>query len=190
MEIHSYHGSVDPLWNSTAMMCPSARPLPAVLSAGPSCDIKPAFLLAILGQHGRKAAWRVRQAAAMEGVHSYGKPQLRRLHRSAMEFHGHGGPRQLWNPRAGTNGQWRKVNPSRHFVQACPVSPGTFALYAHFLYNRAIRSPAMAWTQQSFSARFTIFSFGIKNAIGTGSSKSWRRMKNSMVHKRLDLLRV
>jgi hypothetical protein len=135
-------------------------------------------------------AWRVRQAAAMEGVHSYGKPQLRRLHRSAMEFHGHGGRRQLWNPRAGTNRQWRLVHPSRHFAQACPVSPGTFALYAHFLYNRAIRSPAMAWTRQSLCARFTIFSFGIKNAIGTGSSKSWCRMKNSIVRKWLNLFRV
>jgi hypothetical protein len=100
MEIHSYPGSVDPLWNSTAMMYPSAGPLPAVLRAGPSCDIKPAFLLAIIGQHGRKAAWRMRQAAAMEGVHSYGKPQLRRLHRSAMEFHGHSGRPQLWNSTA------------------------------------------------------------------------------------------
>jgi hypothetical protein len=50
MEIHSYHGSVDPLWNSTATV----------------------------------------------GVRSYGKPQLRRLHRSAMEFHSHGGRGQLW----------------------------------------------------------------------------------------------
>jgi hypothetical protein len=100
MEIHSYHGSVDPLWNSTATMCPLAGPLPAVLPAGSSCDIKPAFLLAMLGQHGRKAAWRVRQAAAMVGVHSYGKPQLRRLNRSAMEFHGHGGRPQLWNSAA------------------------------------------------------------------------------------------
>jgi hypothetical protein len=100
MEIHSYHGSVDPLWNSTAMMCPSAGPLPAVLPAGPSCDIKPAFLLAMLGQHGRKAAWRVRQAAAMEGVHSYGNSQLPRLRRSAMEFHSHGGRTQLWKTTA------------------------------------------------------------------------------------------
>jgi hypothetical protein len=29
-----------------------------------------------------------------------------------------------------------------------------------------------------------------KNAIGTGSSKSWRRMKNSIVRKWLNLLRV
>jgi hypothetical protein len=137
MEIHSYHGSVDPLWNSTAMMCPSAKPLPAVLPAVPSCDIKPALLLAMRGQHGRKAAWRVRQAAAMEGVHSYGKPQLRRLHRSAMEFHGHGGRPQLWNSAAMVrvhcygipelvqtdNGvEFTQRFPSRSRVQSTPVA--------------------------------------------------------------------
>jgi hypothetical protein len=136
---------------------------------------------------GRTQLW---NSTAMVGVHSYGKPQLRRPHRSAMEFHSHGGRSQLWNPRAGTNGRWHRVHPSRHFPQVCPVSPGTFALFAQFLYNRAMRSPAMAWTRQSFSARFTIFSLGTKNAVGTGRSQSGYRMKNSKVRNRLDLLRV
>jgi hypothetical protein len=100
MEIHSYQVSVDLLWNSTARMGASEEPVSVALPAGPSCDIKPAFLLAMLGQHGRKAAWRVWQAAAMEGVHCYGKPQLRRPHRSAMEFHGHRGRTQLWKTTA------------------------------------------------------------------------------------------
>jgi hypothetical protein len=91
MENHSYEGSIDPLWNSTARMGASEGPVSVALPAVPSCDIKPVFLLAMLHQHGRKAVWGVRQAAAMEAVDSYGKPQLRRLHRSAMEFHSHGG---------------------------------------------------------------------------------------------------
>jgi hypothetical protein len=88
MESHSYHGSVDPLWNSTAMMCPSAGPLSAVLPAGTSCDIKPVFLLAMLHQHGRKAAW------------GCGKPQPWRAY-TAMENHSNeGSVDQLWNSTA------------------------------------------------------------------------------------------
>jgi hypothetical protein len=88
MEIHSYHGSVDPLWNSTAMMCPSAKPLPAVLPAGSSCDIKPAFLLAMLGQHGR------------QGHGGCGKPRPWRVY-TAMENHSYEGSiDQLWNSTA------------------------------------------------------------------------------------------
>jgi hypothetical protein len=71
MEIHSYQGSLDPLWNSTARMGASEGPVSVALPAVPSCDIKPVFLLAVLHQHGRKAAW-VGQAAAMEAIHSYG----------------------------------------------------------------------------------------------------------------------
>jgi hypothetical protein len=47
MEIHSYQGSLDPLWNSTAME----------------------------GGRGGSAPGRARQAAAMVRVHSYGIPQ-------------------------------------------------------------------------------------------------------------------
>jgi hypothetical protein len=75
MEIHSYQGSLDPLWNSTAM----------------------------------------------EAVDSYGNSQLPRLLRPALEFHNHGGRTQLWNPRAGTNGQWRRVHPPVPCGQANPV---------------------------------------------------------------------
>jgi hypothetical protein len=190
MEIHSYHGSVDPLWNSRAMKCPSAGPLPAVLPDGLSCDIKPAFLLAMLHQHGRKAAWG-RQAAAMVRVHSYGIPQPWCAF-TAMEFHGHGARSQLWNSAAmvrvhsyGIPRPWRAytamenhsyidqlwnstamvgvhsygipdqvqtdsgVECTHRFPAARRVQsgPGTFALYAHFLYNLAIPSPARAWTR-------------------------------------------
>jgi hypothetical protein len=71
MEFHSYQGSLDPLWNSTARMGAPEEPVSVALAAVPSCDIKPVFLLAMLHQHGRKAAW-VGQAAAMEAVDSYG----------------------------------------------------------------------------------------------------------------------
>jgi hypothetical protein len=71
MEIHSYQGSLDLLWNSTARMGASKEPVSVALPAVPSCDIKLVFLLAMLRQHGRKAAW-VGQAAAMEAVDSYG----------------------------------------------------------------------------------------------------------------------
>jgi hypothetical protein len=57
MEIHSYQGSLDLLWNSTARMGALEEPVSLVLPAVPSCDIKPVFLLAMLHQHGRKAAW-------------------------------------------------------------------------------------------------------------------------------------
>jgi hypothetical protein len=77
MENHGYEGSIDQLWNSTAM----------------------------------------------EGVRSYGKPQLRGLLRSALEFHSHGGRTQLWNPIADTNGQWRRVDPPLPCGQANPVRP-------------------------------------------------------------------
>jgi hypothetical protein len=57
MEIHSYQGSLDLLWNSTAWIGASEEPVSLALAAVPSCDIKPVFLLAMLHQHGRKAAW-------------------------------------------------------------------------------------------------------------------------------------
>jgi hypothetical protein len=57
MEIHSYLSSLDPLWNSTARMGASEKPVSVALPAVPSCDIKLVFLLAMLHQHGRKAAW-------------------------------------------------------------------------------------------------------------------------------------
>jgi hypothetical protein len=41
--------------------------------------------------------------------------------RLALEFHSHGGRSQLWNPRAGTNGQWRRVHPPLPCGQAIPV---------------------------------------------------------------------
>jgi hypothetical protein len=100
MEIHSYQGSLDPLWISTARMGAPEEPVSVALPAGPSCDIKPAFLIAMLGQHGRKAAWgcgkpqpwrawtameihsyqgsldTLRNSIAAVGVHSYGIPEL------------------------------------------------------------------------------------------------------------------
>jgi hypothetical protein len=57
MEIHSYQGSLNPLWNSTARIGASEEPVSVALPAVPSRDIKPVFLLAMLHQHGRKAAW-------------------------------------------------------------------------------------------------------------------------------------
>jgi hypothetical protein len=126
---------------------------------------------------------------AMVGVHSYGNSQLPRLLRSAMEFHSHGGRTQLWNPRAGTHGQWRRVHAPLPCGQANPVSPGTCALFAQFLYDRSFPSPALEGAWQSFSARLTIFSLGTKNAVRTNRRKSWRRMKNSIVRNWLNLLR-
>jgi hypothetical protein len=92
MEIHSYHGSVDPLWNFTAMICPSVGPLPAVLPDGPSCDIKPAFLLAMLHQHGR------------QGHGECGKPRPWRAY-TAMENHSYEGSiDQLYGHEIGFGG--------------------------------------------------------------------------------------
>jgi hypothetical protein len=77
----------------------------------------------MLHQHGRKAAWGCskpqpwRPWTAME-IHSY-QGSLR----PALEFHSHGGRKQLWNPRAGTNGQWRRVYPPLPCGQANPVRP-------------------------------------------------------------------
>jgi hypothetical protein len=127
----------------------------------------------------------VRQAAAMEALDSYGKPQL---HRSAMEFHGHGGRTQLWNPRAGTNGQWRRVHPPLPGGQANPVRPQKLR-FSHNSCMTAL-SPALACAWQSCSARLTIFSLGTKNAVRTGRWKFGRRMKNSIVRNWVDLLRV
>jgi hypothetical protein len=131
--------------------------------------------------HGaRSQLW---NSAAMVRVHSYGKPQHRMLHRLAMEFHGHGGRTQLWNPRAGANGQWRRVHPPLPGGQANPVRPGTCALFAQFLYDRSFPSPALACAWQRFSARLTILSLGTKIAVRTGRRKSWRRIKNSICSK-------
>jgi hypothetical protein len=68
MEFHSYQGSLDPLWNSIARMGASEEPVSVALPAVPSCDIKPVFLLAMLHQHGRKAAWGV--ASRSHGGHA------------------------------------------------------------------------------------------------------------------------
>jgi hypothetical protein len=43
MEFHSYQGSLDPLWNSTARMGASEEPVSDALPAVPSCDIKLVF---------------------------------------------------------------------------------------------------------------------------------------------------
>jgi hypothetical protein len=43
MEIHSYQGSLDLLWNSTAMVGASEEPVSVALPTVPSCDIKPVF---------------------------------------------------------------------------------------------------------------------------------------------------
>jgi hypothetical protein len=75
MEIHSYQGSLDLLWNSTAMVEASEEPVSVALPAVPSCDIKPVFLLAMLRQHDRKAAWgcgKPQPWRPMEAMHSYG----------------------------------------------------------------------------------------------------------------------
>jgi hypothetical protein len=99
MEFHSYLTSLDPLWNSTARVGASEEPVSVDLPAGPSCDIKLVFLLAMRHQHGRKAAWGCGKpqpwspwtamenqsyqgsldplwnSTAMVGVHSYGIPE-------------------------------------------------------------------------------------------------------------------
>jgi hypothetical protein len=162
MEIHSYQGSLDPLWNSTARMGAPEVPGSVALPAVSSCDIKPVFLLAMLHQHGRKAAWGCgkpqpwRPWTAME-IHSY-QGSLRH----AAEFHSCGGRTQLWNPRARTNGSGVECThrfPARRRIQS---GPGTCALFAQFLYDRSFPSPALAWAWQSFSARLTIFSIRYK----------------------------
>jgi hypothetical protein len=43
MENQSYEGSIDQLWNSTAMVGASEEPVSIALPAVPSCDIKPIF---------------------------------------------------------------------------------------------------------------------------------------------------
>jgi hypothetical protein len=43
MEIHSYQGSLDPLWNSTAMVGASEKPFSVALPVVSSCDIKSVF---------------------------------------------------------------------------------------------------------------------------------------------------
>jgi hypothetical protein len=120
MEFHSYQGSLDPLWNSTAMV----------------------------------------------GVHSYGIPE---------QVHTDSGV------------ECTHRFPARRRIQSCP---GTCALFAQFLYDRSFPSPALAWAWQSLSARWTIFSLGIKTAVRTNRRKSWRRMKNSIVRNWQDLLKV
>jgi hypothetical protein len=92
MEIHSYQGSLDQLWNSTAMV----------------------------------------------GVHSYGIPEQIKTDSGVDCTHRF---------------------PARRRIQSCP---GTYALFAQFLYDRAFPSPALARAWPSFSARLTIFSLGQK----------------------------
>jgi hypothetical protein len=190
MEFHSYLTSLDPLWNSTAMMGASEEPVSLALAAVPSCDIKLVFFISYATPAwpesgmgcGKPRPWR--PWTAME-IHSYqGSLRL------ALEFHSCGGRTQLWNPRAGTNGQWRRVHPPLPCGRANPVSPGTCALFAQFLYDRAFPSPALACAWQSFSARLTIFSLGTKNAVRTNRRRSWRRMKNSIIRNWQDLLKV
>jgi hypothetical protein len=142
--------------------------------------------------HSYDARSQLWNSTAMVRVHSYGIPQPWCAF-TAMEFHSHGARSQLWNSAAMVRihsygiPELVQTDNGIEFTQRFPLcrrihsSPRTFALYAHFLYNRAIRSPARAWTRQSFSSRFTIFSFGTKNAVGTGRWKSGRRMKNSIV---------
>jgi hypothetical protein len=120
MENHSYEGSIDQLWNSTAMV----------------------------------------------GVHSYGIPEQVQTDSGVECTHRF---------------------PAARRIQS---GPGTCALFAQFLYDRAFPSPALAWAWQRFSARLTIFSLGTKIAVRTNRRKSWRRMKNSIVRNWLDLLRV
>jgi hypothetical protein len=65
MEIHSYHGSVNPLWNSTAMVRVHSYGIPQ-----PWC----AFTAMEFRSHGaRSQLW---NSAAMVRVHSYGIPEL------------------------------------------------------------------------------------------------------------------
>jgi hypothetical protein len=45
MEFHSYQGSLDPLWNSTARMGAPEEPGSVALPAVPSCDIKLVFFI-------------------------------------------------------------------------------------------------------------------------------------------------
>jgi hypothetical protein len=190
MEIHSCQGSLDPLWNSTARMGASEEPVSVALPAVPSCDIKPVFLLAMLNQHGRKAAWGCgkpqpwRPWTAME-IHSY-QGSLDPLWNSTamVGVHSYGIPEQV---QTDSGVECTHRFPACRRIQSCP---GTCALFAQFLCDRSFPSPALACAWQSFSARLTIFSLGTKNAVRTGRRKSWRRMKNSIVRNWQDLLRV
>jgi hypothetical protein len=72
MEIHSYQGSLDLLWNSTARMGASEEPVWLALPAVPSCDIKLVFFISYATPAWPQSGMGVRQAAAMEAVDSYG----------------------------------------------------------------------------------------------------------------------
>jgi hypothetical protein len=75
MEIHSYQGSLNPLWNSTARMGASEEPVSVTLPAVPSCDIKPGFFISFATPAWPQSGMGVQQAAAMEAVDSYGIPE-------------------------------------------------------------------------------------------------------------------
>jgi hypothetical protein len=72
MEFHSYLTSLDPLWNSTAMMGASEEPVSLALAAVPSCDIKLVFFISYATPAWPQSGMGVQQAAAMEAVDSYG----------------------------------------------------------------------------------------------------------------------
>jgi hypothetical protein len=190
MEFHSYLSSLDPLWNSTARMGASEEPVSVTLPAVPSCDIKPVFFISYVTPAwpqsgmgcGKPQPWR--PWTAME-IHSYLSSLDPLWNSTAMVgVHSYGIPEQV---QTDSGVECTDRFPAARRIQS---GPGTCALFAQFLYNRAIRSPALAWAWQSFSARWTIFSLGIKTAVRTNRRRSWRRMKNSIVRKWLDLLRV
>jgi hypothetical protein len=72
MEIHSYQGSLDPLWISTARIGASKKPTSVALPVVPSCDIKPVFFISYATPAWPQSGMGVRQVAAMEAVDSYG----------------------------------------------------------------------------------------------------------------------